>query len=145
MAKMKRNKILIIEDNEDDILLMKMALKNEHPVEMDLDHVLDGESALKYLQKTAQEDLPDIIFLDINLPLLNGIDLLERIKKDSRWKMIPVIIITTSNWERDIERCYKNHANAYVVKPLDYDDFSEIVGKIGDFWFKTVELSRCPI
>ncbi|WP_297335009.1 response regulator [Algoriphagus sp.] len=135
-------KILLIEDNEGDIVLTLDALdeaklKNEVIVQR------DGDAAINYLIKTAHQNpdlLPDLILLDINLPKKNGHEVLEIVKNNEAIKHIPIIILTTSSSEMDIFKAYSEHANCYIIKPIDVHDFILIVSKIEEFWFSIVKL-----
>jgi CheY-like chemotaxis protein len=129
--------ILLVEDNEGDILLTKEALK-EAKIKNSLSVAMDGEQALEMLRDGSC--LPDMILLDINLPKMDGLELLGIIKKDDRFKMIPVIMLTTSSGEKDILVSYKNYANCFVTKPVDLNSFIEVVKAIESFWISIVRL-----
>lgn len=134
--------ILLIEDNEGDILLTKEALL-EGDILKELHVVKDGWEALLYLEKKEKYSsaiTPDLILLDINLPKLNGFEVLKKIKSNSNINHIPVIILSTSSSSNDINQCYKNQANCYISKPVDADDFSKLISLIEKFWFATVKL-----
>ncbi len=110
---------------------------------MRLDIVVDGVEALEYLRKEgdfASAPEPDMILLDLNLPRKGGIEVLEEIKTDEALKKIPVVIMTSSRADEDIVRSYKLHANCYITKPLDLEQFSSIVRSIDHFWFTIVTL-----
>lgn len=134
--------ILLIEDNSGDVLLTKEAFE-----EIDFKDYLvvanDGEDALDYLYKRepyANVETPDLILLDLNLPRKDGREVLEIIKSDDKLKSIPVIVLTTSQSERDIKICYDLHANCFITKPVDFEEFLTIVRYIVDFWIKLVKL-----
>lgn len=134
--------ILMVEDNEGDARLTQEALKDSK-LRMRLDIVVDGVEALEYLRKEgdfASAPEPDMILLDLNLPRKGGIEVLEEIKTDEALKKIPVVIMTSSRAEEDIVRSYKLHANCYITKPLDLEQFSSIVRSIDHFWFTIVTL-----
>ena len=136
--------ILLIEDNPGDIRLTKEAFK-EGKFNATLDYVMDGEDALKYLHKNdpyTNCPTPDLILLDLNLPRWDGKELLKTIKSDKNLCYIPVIILTTSIAEKDIFESYSLHANCYLTKPFDFDDFFNIIQKIEDFWLNTAILPR---
>lgn len=135
----KKN-ILLIEDNEADIRLMQEVLK-EHFSEVKISVARDGLKALEILCK--EEDLPSLIILDLNLPKKDGREVLAQIKSDDSLKVIPVIILTTSESEHDILRAYKLHANCYLAKPIDLDDFIKIITQIREFWLKSICLPTC--
>jgi len=134
--------ILLAEDNEGDILLIKEAFK-EGRVLNTISTVKDGEKAVLYLKKEgvyAESITPDLILLDVNMPRKNGHEVLEFIKNDETFKQIPVIMLTTSSSENDIMKSYKNHANCYITKPVEIDDFLQAIKKIESFWIQLVKL-----
>ncbi len=128
--------ILLVEDNEGDMILTMEALEglsHQHLIA----RVKDGEQAILYLKKEGlfhEASLPDLILLDINLPRLDGKEVLSFIKQSVLFKKIPVIILSTSNNERDIEECYLHGANCYVVKPSDLDGYVKVIHAIESFW-----------
>jgi len=135
-------KILLVEDNEGDIVLTLEALK-EAKVNNVIQVVKDGEEALQYLRKQerfSNMETPDLILLDINLPKLNGKEVLAEIKKDEDLMIIPVVMLTTSDSEKDILESYQYHANCYVTKPADFEKFMQVVHMIKDFWIDIVQL-----
>lgn len=141
---MKQVHILLVEDNEGDILLTTEALE-EGKIANDLSVVKNGKDALDFIfQRGVFKDVkkPDLILLDINLPLKNGHEVLEVIKTDDKTKHIPVIMLTTSSSENDIKLAYKHHANCYITKPVEVDDFLKAVATIEDFWFNLVLLPK---
>ncbi len=134
--------ILMVEDNPDDIELTVEALKDAR-VANHLTVVQDGEEALSYLRcrgKYAQAVRPDLILLDLNMPRKNGRDVLRDIKNDPELKRIPVVILTTSQAEDDILHTYDLHANCYITKPVDFNQFLKVVRSIEDFWLTVVKL-----
>jgi len=134
--------ILMVEDNPDDIELTVEALKDAR-VGNSLSVVKDGEEALSYLHcrgKYQQAVRPDLILLDLNMPKKNGRDVLREIKNDPHLKRIPVVILTTSQAEDDILHTYDLHANCYITKPLDFNQFLKVVRSIEDFWLTVVKL-----
>lgn len=136
--------ILLVEDNPGDILLTREAL-SEAKVLNNLHVVRDGDEALAFLYREgeyADAPEPDLILLDLNLPRRSGREVLEEIKEDSRLRLIPVVILTTSTNEEDILRSYDLHANCYITKPLDLDQFVKVVRSVEDFWFSIVTLPR---
>lgn len=129
--------ILLIEDNLGDILLTKEAFRSTH-FKYNLRVAKDGDEALKMLGQQGQYNaspLPDLILLDLSLPKIDGREVLEIIKKNSTLKDIPVIILSGSAAETDMTSSYDLHANSYVVKPDNFDDFKEIVASIENYWF----------
>jgi CheY-like chemotaxis protein len=132
----------MVEDNPDDIELTVEALKDAR-VANHLTVVQDGEEALSYLRcrgKYAQAVRPDLILLDLNMPRKNGRDVLRDIKNDPKLKRIPVVILTTSQAEEDILHTYDLHANCYITKPVDFNQFLKVVRSIEDFWLTVVKL-----
>jgi two-component system, chemotaxis family, response regulator Rcp1 len=131
--------ILLIEDNEGDIILTTEALR-EGKIRNRIQVAKDGQLALDMLQTT--EELPDLILLDINLPRLNGFEVLSSIKNDERLKLIPVIMLSTSGAEKDIFTSYSNYANCFITKPVDFHQFMNVVRSIEDFWISIVKLPK---
>ncbi|MEI9946509.1 MAG: response regulator [Chitinophagaceae bacterium] len=139
---MKEIHILLVEDNEGDIILTMEALK-EAKVKNKVSIAKDGEEAISILFQTgkyAGAELPDLILMDINLPKIDGKEVLMKIKTHERLKVIPVVMLTTSNAEKDIAESYSNHANCYIVKPVDMDKFLTVIHSIEDFWLTIVKL-----
>lgn len=136
--------ILFVEDNARDARLAVEALK-ESKVNNNLYHVKDGVEAMAFLRREgdyAHMPMPDLVLLDLNMPRKDGREVLAEIKEDPRLRVIPVVVLTTSEAERDLVRSYDLHANAYVVKPIDLDRFVEVVQAIEDFWFVVVKLPQ---
>ena len=134
--------ILLVEDNPGDVRLTEEAFKQGR-IENDLHVVSDGNEALEYLYRRGEyEDAPrpDLILLDLNLPRKDGEDVLEELKGDPELRSIPVIVLTSSRAEEDVVRSYELHANAYLTKPVDPDDFIETVRAFEKFWFSVVRL-----
>jgi CheY-like chemotaxis protein len=144
MTKNKSITILMAEDNSTDVMLTKEALA--HAKVLNTLHVVeDGIEALDFLHrrgKHAKAPQPDLILLDLNMPRKNGQEVLAEIKADDRLKQIPVVILTTSKAEEDVVKAYGLHANCYVIKPVDFDVFAEVVRSIQQFWFTVVTLPR---
>lgn len=135
--------ILLVEDNEGDILLTKEAFE-ACKVKTELSIARNGQEALDFLFKRgeyANTKKPDLILLDINLPLFNGHEILRQIKADSNLKKIPVIMLTTSSNQKDIDEAYGNHCNSYVKKPLDIKEFLDAITKIEEFWLMLTVLT----
>jgi CheY-like chemotaxis protein len=139
---MKDVHILLVEDNEGDILLTKEALLDAK-INNEVTVARDGEVAINYLESTLKEsakNLPDLILLDINLPKLNGQEVLQFVKSHTSFKRIPVVILTTSSSDLDVVDAYNNHANCFITKPVDLNKFFEVVRKIQEFWTAIVTL-----
>jgi chemotaxis family two-component system response regulator Rcp1 len=136
--------ILLVEDNPADVRLAQEALKRGR-IAHHLSVVSDGEAALDFLHaRGAYTDAPrpSLILLDLNLPKRDGREVLEEIKSDPGLRRIPVVVLTTSDHERDVFNAYDNHANALIHKPLDYEQFVKVVGMIEEFWLETVRLPK---
>jgi CheY-like chemotaxis protein len=134
--------ILLVEDNPGDVRLTKEAFKQGR-IENDLSVVSTGAEALDFLSRRgeyADAPRPDLILLDLNLPGKDGEDVLEDLRDDPQLRSIPVIVLTSSRAEEDIVRSYELHANAYLTKPVDPDEFIETVRAFEKFWFSVVRL-----
>jgi CheY-like chemotaxis protein len=132
--------ILLVEDNPGDVVLTRAALQ-ECRVANSLTVVNDGEQALAYLfGRPPYEDrvVPDLVLLDINIPRINGLEVLEQVKSDERLRRIPVIMLTSSNRERDIATAYDSHANSYINKPPSLPELVVALQSLEDFWFVLV-------
>lgn len=136
--------ILLLEDEPSDAYLVKMALK-EGKVLAHLHHVVDGRDGLDFLNKTekyANAPRPDLIFLDLNMPRMNGCEFLTSIKADDRYKGIPVVVLTTSDVEKDVVSSYQLGATSYITKPVDMPQFVKAIQQIGEYWFSLVRLPQ---
>jgi chemotaxis family two-component system response regulator Rcp1 len=134
--------ILLVEDNPADARLTREALR-EGCVANHLHHVVDGIEALAFLRREGKyADAPpaDIILLDLNLPRMDGREVLGELKQDPKLHLIPVVVLTTSEAEQDILRSYELHANCYITKPVDLDKFFKIVRTIEEFWLAIIKL-----
>ena len=141
---MKDVHILLVEDNEGDIVLTLEAFKSGK-LRNDISVVRDGEEAIQFLNKEgkfAGACRPDIILLDINLPKLDGKEALHYIKNNADFKSIPVVMLTTSSSEKDIQEAYQCHANCYITKPVDFTKFIQVVQFIENFWISIVKLPK---
>ena len=139
---MKPIHILLVEDNEGDIFLVTEALE-EGKIVNKISVAKDGKEAIDFLEKKGKyqnAERPDLILLDVNLPKKNGHEVLEHIKSQKNLKQIPVIMLTTSSAEKDILMSYKNHANCYITKPVDVENFLKVVYSIENFWISIVTL-----
>lgn len=139
---MKNVHILLVEDNEGDILLTLEALE-EAKMKNTISVVKDGEKAIQYVEKLEGfKDVlyPDLIILDVNLPKINGHEVLKYLKNSEKHQHIPVIMLTTSSSPRDINESYKNHVNCFITKPIDVEDFINAVIGIENFWINIVKL-----
>jgi CheY-like chemotaxis protein len=136
--------VLLVEDDPGDVLLTKEAF--EHYKLRNMLHVVtDGEQALRFLHRTgsyADAPRPGLILLDLNLPRLDGLEVLAELKADPVLKVIPVVILTTSQAQQDVLRSYALHANAYVSKPVDFETFMEVIRQIDNFFVTVVKLAQ---
>ena len=136
--------LLLVEDNPGDARLTQEAAK-ESKVLTNLSVVVDGEEAMAYLRregKYADATRPDLVLLDLNLPKKDGREVLSEMKADDRLRRIPVVVLTSSSAEHDILRTYDLHANCYITKPVDLDQFVDVVKAIQGFWLDHVRLPR---
>ena len=136
--------ILLVEDNEGDIFLITEALE-EGEIVNKISVTKDGKEAIDFLEKKGKyknEETPDLILLDVNLPKKNGHEVLTYIKTAENLKQIPVIMLTTSSSDKDILLSYKNYANCFITKPLDVNNFLTIVSSIESFWINIVKLPK---
>jgi len=136
--------ILLIEDDTVHVKLVERALKKSG-LNSELIIIKDGEDAFNYLLNQEDESpekkfvYPHLIFLDINLPKISGLEILRRIKQSPRLQAIPVVILTTSSNRADLEKCYEFHANSYITKPLDYEEFNQKIRSVEHYWLKINE------
>lgn len=139
--------ILLVEDNPQDVELTLEAL-SEHNLANNVITVYDGVEALEYLNyegqyKDRKKGKPAVMLLDIKMPRMDGIEVLENIRADERYKTLPVVMLTSSREEPDLKRCYELGVNAYVVKPVNFTDFLDAVKQIGLFWAMLNEQPQC--
>ena len=134
--------VLLVEDNEDDVELTLEALKDS-AVRMDIHVVSDGKAAMDYLRgkgEFADRPRPDLVLLDLNLPIMDGREVLKEIRQDPELTGLPVVVLTMSSAEEDICKAYELHANCYITKPVDFLKFAEIIKQIEGFWLQLVKL-----
>ena len=135
--------VLLVEDDPGDVLMTREAF-GHHKIRNALHVVTDGEQALQFLHRTgdyADAPRPGLILLDLNLPRRDGLEVLAELKSDPALKVIPVVILTTSQAEQDILRSYALHANAYVSKPVDFERFMDVIRQIDNFFVTVVKLA----
>jgi CheY-like chemotaxis protein len=136
--------ILLVEDSPGDVRLTREALK-EGQLQVRLSVVGDGESALAFLHRQdpyAQAPRPDLVLLDLNLPRMGGHEVLARIKGDAGLRRIPVVMLSSSQAEQDVRASYDLHANCYIAKPVELDQFLRVVRSIEEFWLTVAKLPR---
>jgi two-component system response regulator len=140
------SEILLVEDSIDDIELTLRAFRRQEPTRR-VAVAQDGEEALEYLFCEGRylgrsgDERPALVLLDLNLPKLTGIEVVRRLRADARTSLLPVVMLTTSADPGDLEECYAGGANSYVRKPVDYQDFTEVVRQLGQYW---LGLNRAP-
>ena len=134
-------KLFLVEDNPADVDLTRLALE-ENRLMFHLEVAYDGEEAIQYLKQfdDPSRTLPDLIILDLNVPKINGLEILKLVKSNERTQSIPVIMLTTSGAHSDMVDCYKNYANCYITKPLDFEEFIEVIREIKAFWLSVANL-----
>jgi two-component system, chemotaxis family, response regulator Rcp1 len=134
--------ILLVDDSPEDVDLTREALEGTKFAN-NLSVVFDGDEAMKFLRKEGKYKTaprPSLVFLDLNMPKKNGHEVLAEMKEDANLMDIPVVILTTSTGEEDVSQAYKHHANCYVAKPVNMQQFTKVVQAIDNFWFAIVEL-----
>ena len=147
MKNLNEVEIILVEDNPDDAELTIRALKKRNLANR-LHRVKDGEEALDYIFATgaySERDIyayPKVVLLDLRLPKIDGIEVLRKIRSDERTKLIPVVVLTSSSEEPDIKECYRLGVNSYIVKPVQFERFSEVVSELGLYWLL---LNKPPI
>ena len=131
--------VMLVEDNIDHAELVLRTLE-EHRIANKVRHFLDGQSALDYLYRRGEyaglgeTERPQVILLDLRLPRVDGMEVLKTIKEDADLKSIPVVVLTTSEAEKDVAKAYYNHANSYLVKPVGFEDFRKLMDDLGFYW-----------
>ncbi len=139
--------ILLVEDNPHDVEMTLRVLK-KHNLANDIEVVRDGAEALNFLfcagawADRRLSNGPKVVLLDLKLPLVSGLEVLKKVKSDPRTRKIPVVVLTTSREDRDIAECYQLGVNSYIVKPVDFDQFSEAMRTLGLYWLLINEPPR---
>jgi len=134
--------ILLVEDNDDDVELMRIGFAKSRLL-VNLHRVRNGEDCMEFLRKTgvfANVPSPDLILLDINMPKMDGREVLAEIVADAKLQHLPIVVMTTSAAEPDILAAYKLRCNSYIVKPIDFKQFVTVIQALGDYWFTVVVL-----
>jgi chemotaxis family two-component system response regulator Rcp1 len=135
--------LLLVEDNSEEAELTMETLREGRIPNLRVHWVEDGEEAMAFLRrqgKHADAPRPDLVLLDLNMPRMSGLEVLEEIKQHPEWKRLPVVMMTSSSHEKDILGAYGRHVNCYVTKPIDFDQFIEAVRSIEEFWLSVVRL-----
>lgn len=139
-------RILVVDDDPGDVLMIEEALEDSD-VEKVIDVVNDGQEAMEFLRREGRHTeahRPDVILLDLNMPRMDGRQVLGEVKQDEDLRTIPIVVLTTSNADTDIVGSYTLQANAYVTKPIDLDDFNDVVRRIDEFFGRVVVLPKHP-
>ena len=127
--------VLLVEDNPAHAQLVIRGLEN-HPIDNTIHHVRDGEAALNYLLNLSQGTRPDLVLLDLRIPKIDGLTVLETIKANPDLNDIPVVVLTSSSARRDVTRAYSHHVNSYLVKPLEFEAFTNLMRDLGYYWLR---------
>ena len=137
---MQRAVVLLVEDNTDDVIMIREAFEQSlTPIQLYV--VSNGEQAIKFVRRTdAVAPRPSLILLDLNLPIRNGLEVLADLKGDDEFLSIPIVVLTTSRAPNDIERCYALHANAYILKPPDFDGFAGVIQQVATCFLGLISL-----
>ncbi|MBQ1041266.1 MULTISPECIES: response regulator [unclassified Micromonospora] len=139
-------RILVVDDDPGDVLMIEEALADSD-VDKVIDVVADGQEAMEFLRREgrhAEAQRPDVILLDLNMPRMDGRQVLGEVKGDESLRTIPIVVLTTSNADTDVVSSYTLQANAYVTKPIDLDDFNDVVRRIDEFFGRVVVLPKHP-
>jgi CheY-like chemotaxis protein len=134
--------VLLVEDNENDAIITRKGFEEARLI-MHLHHVENGKKCMEFLRKEGQyagAPTPDLILLDLNMPVMDGREVLEEIIKDEQLRKLPVVVLTTSHGERDILDMYNLRCNSYIVKPVDFTQFQRVIQQLSDYWFALVVL-----
>jgi CheY-like chemotaxis protein len=134
--------ILLAEDNENDVEITRLGFARAK-LAVDLHHVPNGEECMAFLRKQgryAESPTPDIIMLDLNMPRMDGIEVMEAIGKDDQLKHLVIVVLTSSSADEDVMRAYKLRCNSYLVKPIKFEAFAKMIQSLGDYWFTLVTL-----
>jgi CheY-like chemotaxis protein len=136
--------ILLVEDNEDEVFLTRRAFRAVDPA-INLHHVDNGEKCLAFLRRESpyeQVPVPDLVLLDINMPVMSGRDALKAIQADATLCHVPVVVLTTSTEDRDIQEMYRLRCNSYLTKPVNFERFVQVVRLVCEYWLDLVVLPR---
>ncbi|MEU7713061.1 response regulator [Micromonospora chalcea] len=139
-------RILVVDDDPGDVLMIEEALADSD-VDKVIDVVADGQEAMEFLRREGRHveaQRPDVILLDLNMPRMDGRQVLGEVKGDESLRTIPIVVLTTSNADTDVVSSYTLQANAYVTKPIDLDDFNDVVRRIDEFFGRVVVLPKHP-
>lgn len=147
LAESRIAEILLVEDNEDDVFLTRAAFETSG-LRVNLHHVDNGEKCLKFLRKEApyvDTPFPDLILLDMHMPVMGGHEVLSEIVKDERLRTVPVVVLTTSSEAEDIKMMYHLRCNSYITKPVNFDNFVKAIAELGGYWLTVVVVPDPPM
>jgi CheY-like chemotaxis protein len=136
--------ILLVEDSDDDVELTRLGFKRAR-FAVRLHHVPNGEECMSFLRKQgkyADAPTPDLILLDLNMPRMDGNEVMEEVSRDDALRHLPIVVLTSSKAEEDILRSYKLRCSSYLVKPIDFEGFATMIQSLSDYWFTLVTLPR---
>ncbi len=134
--------VLLVEDNDNDVELTKLGFRRSK-LAVDLRHVSNGEECLRYLRKQgpyATEPTPDLVLLDLNMPRMGGLEVLREVGQDEALKHLPIVILTSSKSDEEVTKSYKLRCSSYLVKPIDFEGFAQMIRSLNDYWFTLVVL-----
>jgi CheY-like chemotaxis protein len=136
----QRAVVLLVEDNPADVIMIREAFEQSlTPIQLYV--VSNGEQAIKFVRRTDTDALrPSLILLDLNLPIRNGLDVLAELKSDTEFLSIPIVVLTTSQAPNDIQQCYSLHANAYIIKPPDFDGYADVIKQVATCFLGLISL-----
>lgn len=136
----QRAVVLLVEDNPDDVIMIREAFEQSlTPIQLYV--VSNGDQAIKFVRRTDTDALrPSLILLDLNLPIRNGLDVLAELKSDTEFLSIPIVVLTTSQAPNDIQQCYSLHANAYIIKPPDFDGYADVIKQVATCFLGLISL-----
>ena len=146
LSRTRPAEILLVEDNENDVILTRLAFK-QAKLAIRLHHVQDGEQCMAFLHKQGEyttAPTPDIILLDLNMPRMDGREVLAEISDDENLRHLPVVILTTSSAEQEILKMYKLRCSSYIIKPVDFAQFVRVIQLFADYWLEVVVLPSAP-
>jgi CheY-like chemotaxis protein len=136
--------ILLVDDNDNDVELTRLGFLRSK-LAVNLHRVSDGEECMAYLRKEGQyaaSPTPDLVLLDLNMPRMDGFEVLDAVTKDERIRHLPIVVMTSSKSDRDVLAAYKLRCSSYIVKPVDFDNFAKVVQTLSDYWFTLVVLPK---
>jgi chemotaxis family two-component system response regulator Rcp1 len=147
LARGRPAEILLAEDNENDVELTKLAFRHSR-LAVHLHHVPNGEECMAFLRKEgkyADATTPDLVLLDLNMPRMDGREVLHEVVHDERLRHLPIVVMTSSDAERDVLAAYQLRCSSYIVKPVDFESFVKLIQLLSDYWFTVVKLpTRLP-